>query len=70
MYTEPAINYSRPQRHITTTCRRHGRRENPSKEVAPVKNKVYDTFDQVVADIPDGSTIMFPGFGGSVRPRT
>ena len=29
-----------------------------------MKNKAYETFDDAVADIPDGSTIMFPGFGG------
>ncbi|HLF05292.1 MAG TPA: 3-oxoacid CoA-transferase subunit A [Dehalococcoidia bacterium] len=34
-----------------------------------MKNKVYQTFDQAVADIPDGVTIMFPGFGGIGVPR-
>ena len=28
-----------------------------------MKNKIYTTFDKAVADIPDGVTIMFPGFG-------
>jgi 3-oxoacid CoA-transferase A subunit len=28
-----------------------------------MKNKIYANFDEAVADIPDGSTIMFPGFG-------
>ena len=28
-----------------------------------MKNKIYTTFDEAVADIPDGATIMFPGFG-------
>ena len=34
-----------------------------------MKNKIYATFDEAVADIPDGSTIMFPGFGGVGIPR-
>jgi 3-oxoacid CoA-transferase A subunit len=34
-----------------------------------MKNKVYQTFDQAVADIPNGVTIMFPGFGGIGVPR-
>ena len=33
------------------------------------KNKIYETFDQAVAGIPDGSTIMFPGFGGIGSPQ-
>ena len=33
-----------------------------------MKNKVYATFDEAVADIPDGSTIMFPGFGPAGIP--
>ena len=34
-----------------------------------MKNKAYETFDAAVADIPDGSTIMFPGFGGVGAPQ-
>ncbi len=34
-----------------------------------MKNKAYRTFDDAVADIPDGSTIMFPGFGGVGSPQ-
>ena len=34
-----------------------------------MKNKVFRTFDEVVADIPDGCTIMSPGFGGVGVPR-
>ena len=34
-----------------------------------MKSKVFSTFDEAVADIPDGSTIMFPGFGGTGMPR-
>ena len=34
-----------------------------------MKNKQYDTFDAAVADIPDGATIMFPGFGRTGYPR-
>ena len=34
-----------------------------------MKNKVYQTFDQAVADIPDDVTIMFPGFSGIGVPR-
>ncbi len=34
-----------------------------------MKNKVYATMDEAVADIPDGSTIMCPGFSGVGVPR-
>ena len=34
-----------------------------------MKNKVFQTFDEAVADIPDGSSIMFPGFGGVGVPQ-
>ena len=34
-----------------------------------MKNKIYDSYDSAVADIPDGSTIMFPGFGGVGSPE-
>ena len=34
-----------------------------------MKNKIFETFDQAVADVPDGSTIMFPGFGGVGSPQ-
>ena len=34
-----------------------------------MKNKVYGTFDEAVAGIPNGSTIMFPGFGNVGVPR-
>jgi 3-oxoacid CoA-transferase A subunit len=34
-----------------------------------LKNKAFKTFDEAVADIPDGSTIMFPGFGGVGAPQ-
>lgn len=34
-----------------------------------MKNKAYETFDDAVADIPDGSTIMFPGFSGVGSPQ-
>jgi 3-oxoacid CoA-transferase A subunit len=33
------------------------------------KNKVFSTVDEVVADIPDGATIMFGGFGGAGFPN-
>jgi len=29
-----------------------------------MKNKIYQTFDAAVADVPDGSVFMSPGFGG------
>lgn len=29
------------------------------------RNKVYDSFERAVADIPDGATIMIGGFGGA-----
>ena len=34
-----------------------------------MKSKVFQSFEDVVADIPDGSTIMLPGFGGPGTPR-
>ena len=34
-----------------------------------MRNKVFSTFLEAVADIPDGSTIMFPGFGYVGIPR-
>jgi 3-oxoacid CoA-transferase A subunit len=34
-----------------------------------MKNKIYGGFDEAVADIPDGSAIMSPGFGGVGVPR-
>lgn len=34
-----------------------------------MKNKVYPTLDAAVADIPDGATIMFGGFGGAGFPN-
>jgi len=34
-----------------------------------MKNKIYDSFDQAVSDIPDGSTVMSPGFGQVGVPR-
>ena len=34
-----------------------------------MNNKVYATMDEAVADIPDGSTLMCPGFSGVGVPR-
>ena len=34
-----------------------------------MKNKIYRTFDEAVADIADGSVFMSPGFGGVGLPR-
>ena len=34
-----------------------------------MKNKIFDTFDAAVADIPNGVTVLFPGFGGVGVPR-
>ncbi len=34
-----------------------------------MKSKVFHSFKDVVADIPDNSTIMLPGFGGPGTPR-
>jgi acyl CoA:acetate/3-ketoacid CoA transferase alpha subunit len=33
------------------------------------KNKVFSLVDAAVADIPDGATIMFGGFGGAGFPN-
>ena len=34
-----------------------------------MKNKIYPTFDAAVADVPDGSAFMSPGFSGVGVPR-
>ena len=34
-----------------------------------MKNKIYSGFDEAVSDIPDGSTVMSPGFGQVGVPR-
>ena len=34
-----------------------------------MKNKIYQTFDEAVADVADGSTFMSPGFSGVGVPR-
>lgn len=34
-----------------------------------MKNKLYASVDEVVADIPDGASIMFGGFGGAGFPN-
>ena len=34
-----------------------------------MKNKIYPNFDEAVADIPDGSVFLSPGFGGVGIPR-
>ncbi len=34
-----------------------------------MKNKIYESMDAAVADIPDGATILSPGFGGVGVPR-
>ena len=34
-----------------------------------MRNKIYATFDEAVADIPDDVTVMVPGFGGVGIPR-
>jgi 3-oxoacid CoA-transferase A subunit len=34
-----------------------------------MKNKIYRTFDEAVADVSDGSVFMSPGFGGVGVPR-
>ena len=34
-----------------------------------MKNKIYNSFDEAVSDIPDGATVMSPGFGQVGVPR-
>ncbi|HVH72179.1 MAG TPA: CoA-transferase, partial [Candidatus Dormibacteraeota bacterium] len=34
-----------------------------------MKKKVYSSLDEIVADVPDGSHIMFGGFGGAGFPN-
>lgn len=38
-------------------------------QVMRLKNKIFPTADAAVADIPDGSKIMFGGFGGAGFPH-
>jgi 3-oxoadipate CoA-transferase alpha subunit len=33
-----------------------------------VKSKLYDSFEQAVADIPNGASVMIPGFGAAGAP--
>src|SRR6202041_2454233 len=35
----------------------------------PRQNKLFSTVDEIVADIPDGASIMFGGFGGAGFPN-
>jgi 3-oxoacid CoA-transferase subunit A len=37
--------------------------------MAAVKRKIYDSVDSVVADVPDGASIIFGGFGGTGFPN-
>ncbi len=39
------------------------------RETRQVKNKIYPSFDDAVADIPNGATIMFADFGGVGAPQ-
>ena len=34
-----------------------------------LRSKIVQTMDEAVADVPDGATIMFPGFGRTGYPR-
>ena len=34
-----------------------------------MRSKIVQTMDEAVADVPDGATIMFPGFGRTGYPR-
>jgi 3-oxoacid CoA-transferase subunit A len=34
-----------------------------------MKNKIFSSVDEIVADIPEGATIMFGGFGGAGFPN-
>jgi 3-oxoacid CoA-transferase A subunit len=38
-------------------------------EKARMKNKVYASVDEIVADVPDGASILFGGFGGAGFPN-
>ena len=45
-------------------------RQRPiSDNVSGVSGKVYESFDDAVADIPDGASIMLSGFGGPGTAR-
>ena len=34
-----------------------------------MQSKIYLSLDDAVADIPDGASVMFPGFGNTGIPR-
>jgi acyl CoA:acetate/3-ketoacid CoA transferase alpha subunit len=34
-----------------------------------LRHKIYSSVDAIVADIPDGASIMFGGFGGAGVPN-
>ena len=42
---------------------------NQGQGARRLRSKIFDSFDQAVADIPDGATIMFAGFGGVGAPQ-
>ncbi len=42
--------------------------DTTQKGTCEVINKIYATFDEAVADVPDGATIMFSGFGNPGTP--
>jgi len=42
--------------------------KNLNQKMRP-KNKIYSSVDAAVADIPDGATILFGGFGGAGFPN-
>src|SRR5450631_146297 len=53
--TPGTLNFFRTTGHLTSTMTR--------------KSKIYESIDAIVADIPDGASIMFGGFGGGGFPN-
>src|SRR5271170_7440000 len=50
-------------------CMKHGVRLCPGTSTMNRKDRVFASVDLAVADVPDGATVMFGGFGGAGFPN-